>query len=139
MGRKAKIKKLLIDSCVWIALYDPNDRQHGKAVNVFKNIERNKQEIVVHALVVVETLSIVKYKKILGRDLEEIRISLIDKRINNYVSQITVEPGKNDWKLLEANNKIGLVDILLIDYCRKNNLELVTFDKHLNECWINGK
>ncbi|PJE66874.1 hypothetical protein COU93_01880 [Candidatus Shapirobacteria bacterium CG10_big_fil_rev_8_21_14_0_10_36_6] len=120
-------------------MYDPNDRQHGKAVSVFKNIERNKQEIVVHALVVVETLSIIKYKKILGRDLEEIRINLIDKRKNNYVSQITIELGKNDWKLLEADNKIGLVDILLIDCCRKNNLELVTFDKHLNECWVKGK
>jgi len=41
--------------------------------------------------------------------------------------------------LLEADNKMGLVDILLLDYCIKNNLELVTFDKHLDERWVRGK
>jgi len=139
MGRKTKIKKILIDSCVWIALYDPNDRQHNKAIRVFKNIEKHQREIVVHALVVIETLSIIKYKKIVGNDLEQIRINLVDNRINNYVSQIIVEPDKNNWRLLEADNKMGLVDILLLDYCIKNNLELVTFDKHLDERWVRGK
>jgi len=139
MGRKTKIKKILIDSCVWIALYDPNDRQHNKAIRVFKNIEKHQREIVVHALVVIETLSIIKYKKIVGNDLEQIRINLVDNRINNYVSQIIVEPDKNNWRLLEADNKMGLVDILLLDYCIKNNLELVTFDKHLDERWMRGK
>jgi len=139
MGRKTKIKKILIDSCVWIALYDPNDRQHNKAIRVFKNIEKHQREIVVHALVVIETLSIIKYKKIVGNDLEQIRINLVDNRINNYVSQIIVEPDKNNWRLLEADNKMGLVDILLLDYCIKNNLELVTFDKHLDERWVKSK
>lgn len=135
MARKLKIKKILIDSCVWIALYDLNDRQHNKAVHVFKKIETQQLEIVVHALVVVETLSIMKYKKILGEDLEKIRINLIDRQKNNYISQIIVEPTKDNWKMLEADNKMGLVDILLLDCCRKNNLELVTFDKHLAEIW----
>jgi len=139
MGRKTKIKKIIIDSCVWIALYDPNDRQHNKAIRVFKNIEKHQREIVVHALVVIETLSIIKYKKIVGNDLEQIRINLVDNRINNYVSQIIVEPDKNNWRLLEADNKMGLVDILLLDYCIKNNLELVTFDKHLDERWVKSK
>jgi len=71
--------------------------------------------------------------------LEQIRINLVDNRINNYVSQIIVEPDKNNWRLLEADNKMGLVDILLLDYCIKNNLELVTFDKHLDERWVRGK
>jgi len=135
MGSKTKIKKLLIDSCVWIALYDPNDRQHSKAVNLFKQIEKHEQEIIIHALVVIETLSIMKYKKVLGQDLEKIRINLIDQQKNNYISQTTVDPAKSDWKLLEDDNKMGLVDILLLDYCKRNNLELITFDKSLDECW----
>ena len=137
MGRKSKIKKILVDSCVWIALYDTNDRQHSKAVRVFKNIEKKHLETVVHALVVIETLSILKYKKILGSDLKQIRINLVNDRIENCINQITLESDDNNWKLLEANNKMGLVDILLLNYCRKNNLELITFDKHLNDCWMN--
>jgi len=138
MGRKTKTKKLLVDSCVWIALYDPNDRQHSKAVKVFENIQKSNQEIVVHALVAIETMSIMKYKKILGGDLEKVRVNLIDKRKSNYVSQMIVEPTKDNWKMLEDDNKMGLIDILLLDYCRKNNLELITFDKHLAETWKQG-
>ena len=135
MGKRVESHKILLDSCVWIALYDPNDRQHKKAVDLFKKIEKEDPTILVHRLVVIETLSILKYQRILGDDLKEIRMSLVDKRRDCCVGGLLEEFKNEEWKMLEEDNKVGLVDTLLLSYCRDNGLELISFDKALMKTW----
>ena len=37
------------------------------------------------------------------------------------------------------DNKMGLVDLILLDYCKKNKTDLVTLDKAMDEEWKKRK
>lgn len=127
--------KILIDSCVWIALYDKNDRQHKKAVKLFEEIRKKQPKIIWHFLVLIETLSILKYKKFDINTLKKIRVQAFEAKNIKLISTVGIDLSLKVWGWFEEQNKLGLVDVVLLDYCVKNEVELVTFDKEMEEIW----
>jgi predicted nucleic acid-binding protein len=131
--------KILIDSCVWIALYDPNDRQHKKAIDLFTKIKSKNNIYVMHYLALIETLTILKYKKIDIKVINKIR-NIIFKSIDiEIVNNVSLNLSKKMWGKFELNNKLGLVDVILLDYCLTNKCRMITFDKELNGIWMKTK
>ncbi|MBI2465235.1 PIN domain-containing protein [Candidatus Shapirobacteria bacterium] len=128
-------KKILIDSCVWIAFYDKNDRQHEKAVEYFEKNKEKQFLYVIHFLVLIETLSILKYKKFDPEILKEIRRHASGTEEIEIVKRGEINLSPKMWGLFETVNRLGVVDVILLDYCLKNNMEIVTFDVALNELW----
>lgn len=127
--------KILIDSCVWIALYDPNDRQHEKAKDLFAKIENKNNIYVMHYLVLVETLSILKYKKIDVEIINKIRNNIFKSVEIEIINNVSLKLSEKMWGQFELPNKLGLVDVILLDYCLVNKYRLATFDKELDETW----
>lgn len=127
--------KILVDSCVWIAFYDINDRQHDKAVDIFQKLQRKNIKPLVHLLVLIETLSILKYKRILKNNLKKIKISMLNSQIFGFISETKLDFNEKIFVKLYEDNKMGLVDLILLDYCKKNKTDLVTLDKAMNEEW----
>ena len=83
--------KILVDSCVWIAFYDINDRQHDKAVDIFQKLQKKNIRPLVHLLVLIETLSILKYKRILKNNLKKIKISMLNNQIFDFVDETKLD------------------------------------------------
>lgn len=129
--------KILIDSCVWIAFYDVNDRQHNKAVDIFQKLQKNNIRPLVHLLVLIETLSVLKYKKILKNDLKKIKMSMLNSRIFDFINETKLDFNEKVFDKLYKDNKMGLIDLILLDYCKKNKIDLVTLDKAMDEEWKN--
>ena len=127
--------KILVDSCVWVAFYDINDRQHGKAVIIFKTLQRKNIKPLVHLLVLIETLSILKYKKILKNDLKKIKINMLNSQIFDFIDETKLGFDEKIFEKLYEDNKMGLVDLILLDYCQKNKLDLLTLDKAMDKEW----
>ncbi|MFA6184572.1 MAG: PIN domain-containing protein [Candidatus Shapirobacteria bacterium] len=127
--------KILVDSCVWIAFYDVNDRQHDKAVDIFQKLQKKNDRPLIHLLVLIETLSILKYKRILKNDLKKIKISMLNNKIFGFINETKLDFDGKVFDNLYKDNKMGLVDLILLDYCKKNKVDLVTLDKAMNEEW----
>lgn len=127
--------KILVDSCIWVAFYDVNDRQHDKAVDIFQKLQRKNVKPLIHLLVLIETLSILKYKRILKNNLKKIKISMLNSQIFDFINETKLDFNEKIFIKLYEDNKMGLVDLILLDYCKKNKVDLVTLDKAMNEEW----
>lgn len=127
--------KALVDSCVWIAFFDINDRQHKKAIEIFQNLQEREVRPVVHLLVLIETLSILKYKGVLKKNLQKIKESMLNGQIFDLIDETKLDFNEKVFCKLYEDNKMGLVDLILLDYCEKNKLDLVTLDKAMSEEW----
>lgn len=127
--------KTLVDSCVWVAFYDINDRQHYKAVNIFKKLQRENIKPLVHLLVLIETLSILKYKRILKNELKKIKTSMLNSQIFDFIGEAKLDINEKIFEKLYDDNRMGLVDLILLDYCKENKISLVTLDKAMEKTW----
>lgn len=131
--------KILVDSCILVAFYDVNDRQHDKAVDIFQKLQRKNVKPLIHLLVLIETLSILKYKRILKNNLKKIKISMLNSQIFDFISETKLDFNEKIFIKLYEDNKMGLVDLILLDYCKKNKTDLITLDKAMNEEWEKEK
>lgn len=127
--------KILVDSCVWVAFFDINDRQHEKAVKVFQNLQKKEVKVVIHLLVLIETLSILKYKGIVKSNLKKIKEKMLNGRIFEFVGETKLDINEKFFEKLFDNNRMGLVDLILLDYCEKNEIDLMTLDKSMALEW----
>lgn len=123
--------KILVDSCVWIALYDTNDRQHERAVGLFKKIKKDQVQIIVHFLVLIETLSVLKYKNFDLDTLKKIRRQIFETANIELINKGGIDLSPKGWARFEEKNKLGVVDAVLIDYCLKNKVGLESFDEEM--------
>jgi len=123
--------KILVDSCVWIALYDKNDRQHERAVELFEKIKKDQIQVIVHFLVLVEVLSVLKYKKFDLTILKKIRRQIFETPSIEVFNKGGVDLSPKGWRRFEERNKLGVVDAVLIDYCLKNKVGMESFDEEM--------
>lgn len=130
-----KKNKILIDSCVWIAFYDVNDRQHNKSVDIFRTLQRKNIKPLVHLLVLIETLSILKYKRILKNELKKIKTSMLNSQIFDFIGETKLDINEKIFEKLYDDNRMGLVDLILLGYCKENKIDLMTLDKAMEKSW----
>lgn len=122
-------KKVVLDTSILVAYFNPNDIQANKAVCLIKKFKREKRKIVLHPLIAIETLSVLKLK--------------VEKRALIFCQEILFNPEIFEMKEIDLNlsvdafyfslfNKVknlSLIDSIIIEYCLTNNFELFTFDK----------
>jgi len=123
--------KVLLDSSVLIAFFNPKDSQHKKGVKAFKNLEEQEALLYLHPLVVVETLTVLK-QRINIILLKEIESIIFNREIFERV-EFDLNIRQNS-QLIETFNKvknISVVDAVLLMVSRELRLELLTFDFQL--------
>src|SRR3990167_8716282 len=116
--------KVLLDSSVLIAFFNPKDSQHKKGVKAFKNLEEQEALLYLHPLVVVETLTVLK-QRINIILLKEIESIIFNREIFERV-EFDLNIRQNS-QLIETFNKvknISVVDAVLLMVSRELRLEL---------------
>lgn len=125
-------KKVVLDSSILVAFFNPNDSQTNRAVSLIKKFKKRDKKIVLHPLIAIETLSVLKLKiqkeallvceKILfNPEIFELKEANLDLATNTF-----------SFSLFNEVKALSLVDAIIIDYCLTNNFELFTFDKAMN-------
>jgi len=129
----AKNKKRLIDSSVVMALFNEEDRQHKKAIEVFKTIKSDKLEVKICCITIVELVSLMKYRKI--NKWQKYCEKLVDGSLFYVDNAYFMDRNDLAWKLTQQEENIGMVDAIEIEHCLQNGEELITFDKNQEEVY----
>lgn len=129
----AKNRKYLIDSSVIMAFFNEEDRQYKKAIETFKRIKKEKREIKISYITVVELVSLMKYKNFNG--WQKYSEKLIDGSMFILDNDYIFDTNDLSWDLVMKKEKIGMVDAIEIEHCLKNNEELLTFDEAQRKTW----
>ncbi len=115
----------VIDSSVFVSLYNEDDKRHDDAVSIFKELD--SMIIVVHPYVIQETATVLAYKlgiKVARGFLEDISDIM-------HVSIPTVDIMRDIENFRKINKKISFTDAALVDLAKRMNAQLVTFDKQM--------
>jgi predicted nucleic acid-binding protein len=134
MGPTEMEKRYLLDSSVLYAIYTTEDRLSVKADELLKKISKEKEtKLVVHPLVIIEVLSLIKYRAGIASE-KFARKEIFDT--NKYeILKVTINLTMKTINNFEKNESVGIIDMILIEYCLDNQIELLTFDKKMNEVW----
>ena len=128
-----KNKYRLIDSSVVMALFNLEDRQHIKALEVFKKIKKEKLKVKISCITIIELISLMKYRKI--DHWQEYSEKLMDGSLFYVDNAYFMETNDLSWKLTMNEENIGMVDAIEIEHCIQNGEELISFDKKQNEIY----
>lgn len=126
-------KRCLIDSSVILALFNTEDSQHQKAIDVFKKIKSEKLIKVISCVTIMEIVSVMKYKKIDG--WQKYCEKLINGSLFIVDNAYFFDVNDLSWNLVMKKEKIGMVDAIEIEHCIHNDEELLTFDKAQEKIW----
>ena len=125
--------KILIDSSFLIAFLNPNDALTGKAAAIMKDNYQKEVALILHPLVIIETLTVLKMK-ISTSDMKKIENLLFSEAFD------TIKDFEFDWQkgsawlnFFDGNNKLSAVDCILLSYAIKHKIRLLSFDKKLNQ------
>jgi len=129
----ARNKYGLIDSSVVMALFNGEDRQYKKAVEVFKTIKKKKIQVRICCVTIIELVSLMKYKKI--NQWQKYCNKLIDGKMFYIDNVYFFDVNDMSWKLTLKEENIGMVDAIEIEHCLQNREELITFDKKQEEVY----
>lgn len=125
-------KKIVLDSSILVAFFNPNDSQTNRAVSLIKKFKKQDKKIVLHPLIAIETLSVLKLK------VEKEALLVCQKILFNpeifELKEINLDLLTNSFSfsLFNEVKTLSLIDAIIIDYCLTNNFELFTFDKAMN-------
>ena len=127
-------KNYLLDTNVLFAVYTEDDRLNAKAREILGEISKKHDiKLLLHPLVLVETLYLVKYRS--GINGEKIvRKELFDPK-KYLILEETINLNSGIIKMFEKEPGIGVIDTMLIQYCLKNKVELVTLDREMENIW----
>jgi len=128
-----KKRRYLIDSSVIMALFNEEDRQYKKAIETFKRIKKEKRDIKISCITVIELISLMKYKNFNG--WQKYGEKLIDGSMFILDNGYIFDPNDLSWNLVIKKEKIGMVDAIEIEHCLQNDEELLTFDEAQNKVW----
>lgn len=128
-----KNRKYLIDSSVVMALFNEEDRQYKKAIETFKRIKKEKREIKISCITVMELVSLMKYKKFNG--WQKYGEKLVDGSMFILDNAYFFDQNDLSWDLVMKKEKIGMVDAIEIQHCLQNDEELLSFDEAQNKVW----
>jgi len=123
----------LIDSSVVMALFNLDDRQHNKALEVFAEIKKQKLRVKICCITIIELVSLMKYRKI--DHWQKYSEKLMDGSLFYVDNAYFMETNDLSWKLTLTENNIGMVDAIEIEHCVQNNEILISFDKKQNEVY----
>jgi predicted nucleic acid-binding protein len=121
-------KNIIVDSSVWISLFNHEDSNHKKALSFGKIL---LEEQIMPDLVFYESLTILK-NKIKNTDLlREFNIFATDSK--NVTIKLFYEDNRNVLNLFIREHKDGLsyVDVLLLYL--SNEYHILTFDEKLSK------
>jgi predicted nucleic acid-binding protein len=127
-------KNYLVDTNVLFAIFTESDRLNVKAVELMEKFALMKNiKFLIHPLVIIETLSLIKYRS--GIEGEKTaRKELFDPK-KYEILEVKISLDIKTMKIFEKENDIGIIDTILIRYCLDNKIELVTFDKEMERIW----
>lgn len=131
----AKSCRITIDSNVLLAVFLPQDRLKETAIKELKGIKKKEPEIIIHPLVLIETLSLLKYRGGIGLAMEAEREMAENFQLINEAIIIN----KKAKKYFQSLPKIGLIDAMLIDWAIKNRCKLLTLDKEMEAAYLRLK
>jgi predicted nucleic acid-binding protein len=123
----AKNKYRLIDSSVVMALFNLEDSQHEKALEVLQVIKKEKLRVKISCITIIELVSLMKYRKI--NHWQKYCEKLLDGSLFYIDNAYFLDPNDISWKLTLKEENIGMVDAIEIEHCLQNGEELITFDK----------
>jgi predicted nucleic acid-binding protein len=123
----AKNKYRLIDSSVVMALFNLEDSQHEKALEVFQIIKKEKLRVKISCITMIELVSLMKYRKI--NHWQKYAEKLLNGSLFYVDNAYFLDPNDLSWKLTLKEENIGMVDSIEIEHCLQNGEELITFDK----------
>jgi len=127
-------KNYLLDTNILFAIYTENDRLNARAREIIGEISKNKNiKLLLHPLVLVETLSLLKYRS--GIEGEKmVRKELFDPK-KYLILEETIGLDTRTIKTFEKEPEIGIIDTILIQYCLDKKIELVTLDREMENVW----
>jgi len=132
-----KKNKILLDSSFLIAFLNPKDVLTKKAVEIMKNKSQEDIELLIHPLVIIETLTVLKMRT----KMDDVRKyeNIIFSEVFNIIDDLEFDyKRKSQWLIFfNKANEMSVVDCILLDYSIKNRLELLTFDKRLEREYKN--
>ncbi|EKD43197.1 MAG: hypothetical protein ACD_72C00412G0004 [uncultured bacterium] len=128
-----KNKNRLIDSSVIMALFNVEDRQHAKAIDVFKLIKKDRLMVKISCVTIIEIVSLMKYRKI--DQWQKYCENLMDGSLFYVDNAYFIDHNDLSWKLAMEEENIGMVDAIEIEHCIQNGEELISFDKKQNEVY----
>lgn len=129
-----KNKRYLIDSSVVMALFNEEDNQHQKAIETFKRIKKEKREIKISCITIMELVSLMKHRKING--WQKYSEKLVNGSMFFMDNAYFFDQNDLSWDLVIKKEKIGMVDAIEIEHCLQNDEELLSFDKAQNKIWM---
>ena len=114
---------VLLDSNVWVALFNEGDSFHEQAVRIFEQIE--DEEIILPYVIAAETATVLTYK--LSKKAANF---FLETAINNQGIQII----NNDFPreaifFLGFKEKMSFQDFSLVFLAKQKGYKLLTFDK----------
>jgi predicted nucleic acid-binding protein len=118
----------LIDSSVLIAFFRKNDSCHNQALDLFFKFDR----FLVLDYVLAETLTVLKQKS--GQSVTAACNDFIQNSDCFVWEKITSDYFLDTVEFVTStNNKLSFVDTLLLLKSKRENLEILTFDKELKK------
>jgi predicted nucleic acid-binding protein len=126
--------KIIVDSCVYIALIREEDSQHHLAESLFSTMEN--AEIIVPDCVYMEVLNVLKSKTDLlrcGKFLQLIEYLDTEISFNNP------EESESAGRYFFQQNQLSFQDCLLLATAKLKKADLLTFDKALQSAWNRAK
>lgn len=122
---------ILVDSSILVAFYNPKDSQHTAAVSLIEKLEKKSVRLVLHSLVVIESLTILRMRA----DKDKYHICEHHMLLSGSYNLIYIPylpfPQSTAFRIFHENKDISLIDATLLDYCRREKKELLTFDKKM--------
>ena len=118
-------KKIILDSCVWVAYFVSSDSLHRKALLLVSEIEEN--EIIVPEYVLLEVVTVLKAQKY-HKQAKEFAKRVVESEALLFSSQDLLN--KSLRKCFEKeNSKLSFVDSALLALSKK--YKIISFDKAL--------
>ncbi len=117
--------KIILDSCVFIALYNESDEFHNEAISIFEFYKDNI--ILISNYVIQEVATVLAYK--FWKQKADL---FIDDIMNSNNILILQSDTFEEMKFFKSiNSKISFTDLSLLYLSIKQDSLLITFDKQL--------
>lgn len=132
-------QKYLLDSCVLTAFFNPFDNQHKKAIKLMNKLSQKDIVLILHSLVIIETLSVLKIKtdnKALIFCENEL---LNEEKFKLSEDKILISQNSDPLMLFNKHKYLSLIDCILVNICLQENIKLLTFDQKLNKAYQKEK
>lgn len=118
---------IILDSSVWVALFNDDDNQHKKAVKIFSDLK--SLPVGLPEYVILEVASVLAL-----RANKAVSVQFIDYALENESIEVVYSNGlffDASVELFKKAKKLSFVDCALL-YLSRNN-EIITFDNDLKK------